>query len=55
VFGFLLLMRFLSERIASLGWTVLDLMMSEISRLSAMSSLQMDASARRSVNLAAGV
>lgn len=44
VFGFLLLMRFLSERIASLGCTVLDLMTSEISRLSAMSSLKVDAS-----------
>jgi hypothetical protein len=32
-------MRFLSERMASLGCTVLDLMMSEISRLRAMSSL----------------
>lgn len=40
VLGFLLLMRFLSERIASLGCTVLDLMTSEISRLRAMSSLQ---------------
>ncbi len=39
VLGFLLLMRFLSERMASFGWTVLDLMMSEISRLRAISSL----------------
>lgn len=41
VFGFLLPMRFLRERMASLGATVLDLMMSEISRLSAISSLRM--------------
>lgn len=40
MFGFLLLMRFLSDRMASLGCTVLDLMMSEISRLRAMSSLR---------------
>jgi hypothetical protein len=39
VLGFLLPMRFFSDRIASLGWTVLDLMTSEISRLSAISSL----------------
>jgi len=38
VFGFLLLMRFFSERMASLGCTVLDRMTSEISRLRAMSS-----------------
>lgn len=42
VFGFLLLMRFLSERIASLGCTVLERMTSEISRLRAISSLHMD-------------
>lgn len=38
-FGFLLPMRFLMERMASFGCTVLERMMSEISRLSAMSSL----------------
>ena len=40
VFGFLLPMRFLRDLMASLGATVLDLMTSEISRLSAMSSLR---------------
>lgn len=39
VFGFLLPMRFLSDCMAALGATVLDLMTSEISRLSAISSL----------------
>lgn len=32
-------MRFFRERMASLGWTVLDLMTSDISRLSGISSL----------------
>jgi hypothetical protein len=40
VFGFLLPMRFFSERIASFGWTVFERITSEISRFSAMSSLQ---------------
>jgi len=40
VLGFLLLIRFLSDRIASLGCTVLERMTSEISRLRAISSLQ---------------
>ena len=39
VFGFLFPMRFFKERMASFGWTVFDLMISEISRLRAMSSL----------------
>ena len=39
VFGFLLPMRFLSERIASFGCTVFDRMTSEISKLRAISSL----------------
>lgn len=39
VLGFLSPMRFFSERIASLGGTVFDLITSEISRLRAMSSL----------------
>ena len=38
MFGFLLPMRFLRERMASLGCTVLDLIKSEISRLVAISS-----------------
>jgi hypothetical protein len=38
-FGFLFPIRFLSERMASFGWTVFDLMTSEISRFKAMSSL----------------
>lgn len=45
MFGFLLPMRRLSDRMASLGATVLDLMTSEISRLSAMSSLHVSSSA----------
>lgn len=49
VLGFLLPMRRLRERIASLGLAVLDRMTSEISRLSAMSSL------RRVVRLASAV
>jgi len=49
VFGFLLLMRFFSERMASLGCTVFDLMMSEISRLRAMSSLWVAHVSQRSV------
>lgn len=40
VFGFLLPMRFLRDRMASLGATLLDLMTSEISRFSAISSLK---------------
>lgn len=39
VLGFLLPMRFFRERMASFGWTVLDLMTSEISRLRGISSL----------------
>jgi hypothetical protein len=39
VFGFLLPMRFFKERMASFGATVFDRMTSEISRLSAISSL----------------
>lgn len=39
IFGFLLPILFLSERMASFGWTVLERMVSEISRLRAMSSL----------------
>jgi len=46
MFGFLLPMRRFRERIASLGCTVLDLMMSEISRLSAISSLSLKISLR---------
>ena len=38
MFGFLLPMRFFSDRIASLGWTVFDRIRSEISRLVAISS-----------------
>jgi len=38
MFGFLLPIRFFSDRMASLGCTVLDLIMSEISRLEAISS-----------------
>ena len=38
MFGFLLPMRFFSDRMASLGCTVLDRMVSDISRLRAMSS-----------------
>lgn len=40
VFGFLFPIRFFSERMASFGWTVLDRMVSEISRFRAMSSLE---------------
>lgn len=39
VFGFLWLMRFFKERMASFGCTVLERMTSDISRLRAMSSL----------------
>lgn len=38
VFGFLFPMRLFSDRMASLGWTVLERMTSEISRLRAISS-----------------
>lgn len=44
VFGFLSPMRFLRERMASFGGTVLDLMTSDISRFRAMSSLWIKAS-----------
>ena len=40
IFGFLLLRRRFNARIASLGWTVLDRMRSEISKFCAMSSLE---------------
>jgi hypothetical protein len=39
-FGFLLLSLFFKERIASLGWTLFDLMTSDISRFCAISSLK---------------
>lgn len=42
VLGLLAPMRRLSDRIASLGWTVFDRMISEISRFSAMSSRLLD-------------
>lgn len=40
VFGFLFPIRFFKDRMASLGATVLDRIMSEISRFKAMSSLE---------------